>query len=65
MEAYFRAKLLETDAEQIIILQEEEIIEARFYSSDKLPSNILQMHKDLILEEKVLPKTIKPSITDD
>ncbi len=54
MEAYFRAKLLETDDEQIIKLQEEEIIEARFYSSDTLPSNILQMHKDLILQEKVL-----------
>ena len=54
MEAYFRAKLLETADEQIIKLQEEEIIEARFYSSDTLPSNILQMHKDLILQEKVL-----------
>lgn len=54
MEAYFRSKLLETDDEQIIKLQEEEIIEARFYSSDTLPSNILQIHKDLILQEKVL-----------
>ena len=54
MEAYFRAKLLETADEQIIKLQEEEIIEARFYSSDTLPSNILQLHKDLILQEKVL-----------
>ena len=54
IEAYFRAKLLETADEQIIKLQEEEIIEARFYSSDTLPSNILQMHNDLILQEKVL-----------
>lgn len=52
MEAYFRAKLPETDNEQIIKIQEEEIIEARFYSPDNLPSNILQMHKDLILQEK-------------
>ncbi len=60
MEAYFRAKLLETDNEQVIKVQEEEIIEARFYSLDKLPSNILQMHKDLILqEEKLLRKNNK------
>ena len=51
MEVYFRAKLLETDDEQIIKLQEEEIIEARFFSSDTLPSKILQTHKDLILQE--------------
>ena len=54
MEAYFRAKLLETDDEQIIKLQEEEIIEARFYSADTLFSNILQILKVLILQEKVL-----------
>ncbi len=67
MEVYFRANLLETDDEQIIKLQEEEIIEARFFSSDTLPSKILQTHKDLILQEKSTTnkRTIKPNITDD
>ena len=67
MEVYFRANLLETDDEQIIKLQEEEIIEARFFSSDTLPSKILQTHKDLILQEKSTTnkRTIKSNITDD
>jgi ADP-ribose pyrophosphatase YjhB (NUDIX family) len=56
IEAYFRAKLLETADEQIIKIQEEEIIEASFFSSDKLPYNILKMHKDLILQEKSIAK---------
>jgi len=51
MEAYFRSKLLETDTEQIIKIQEKEIIEARFFPLDSLPSNILKMHQILILEE--------------
>jgi ADP-ribose pyrophosphatase YjhB (NUDIX family) len=51
MEVYFRANLLETASEQLIKVQEEEILEARFYSLEKLPSNMLQMHKDLILQE--------------
>lgn len=51
LEVYFRASLLETANEQLIKVQEEEILEARFYSLDKLPSNMLQMHKDLILQE--------------
>ena len=51
MEAYFRAKLQETASEQIIRIQEKEIIEARFFPLDEIPSNILKTHKDLILQE--------------
>ena len=51
MEAYFRANLRETDSEQIIKIQEKEIIEARFFTLDSLPSNMLKMHKSLIVDE--------------
>ena len=51
LEAYFRAQLPETDPKQTIRIQEKEIIEARFFPLDNLPSNILKMHQKLILEE--------------
>jgi len=51
MEAYFRAELTETNYDQIIKIQENEIIEARFFPLDEIPSNILKTHKDLILQE--------------
>jgi len=51
LEAYFRASLQEAGSEQIIKIQEKEIIEARFFPLNSLPSNILKMHQNLIFEE--------------
>ena len=56
IEAYFRGILLETEPEQIIKIQQKEIVEAKFFALDKLPTNILQMHRDLIFHESM--KTI-------
>ncbi|MBL7162117.1 MAG: NUDIX domain-containing protein [Anaerolineales bacterium] len=59
MEVYFRAKLAKSHNEQIIKIQEEEIIEARFFSLDELPSSILQLQKELIQQENGTAKKMQ------
>lgn len=48
MEAYFLARLVKDKVQQMKI-QEKEIIEARFFSVDELPENILPIQKELIV----------------
>jgi ADP-ribose pyrophosphatase YjhB (NUDIX family) len=51
MEVFFRAKLAEAVNEQDFRLQEAEILEARFFSMDNLPPNLLEVQKILLLQE--------------
>lgn len=48
MEAYFLARLVKDKVQQMKI-QEKEIIEARFFSVDELPENILPIQKELLV----------------
>lgn len=52
MEVFFRAKLAESEGEQEIRLQENEVLEARFFSMENLPENMLETHKSLLHQEK-------------
>ena len=47
LEAYFRSSLTK-EIEQHIQIQKQEVLEARFFSFDELPSNILPIQKELI-----------------
>lgn len=51
MEGYFRSKLLETNGKPSIKLQDQEILEARFFPFNELPENLLKMHGHLIQKE--------------
>jgi len=46
LEVYFRSKLVGQN--ELIILQEQEVIEGRFFPLYELPSNLLPLHKELI-----------------
>jgi 8-oxo-dGTP diphosphatase len=48
MEVFFHAKLAKNKTPQIIKIQEQEIIEARFHPLNDLPANILPVQKGLI-----------------
>jgi ADP-ribose pyrophosphatase YjhB (NUDIX family) len=48
VEVYFRARLANHGQPQIIKVQEQEVIEARFFSLAELPANILPLQKELI-----------------
>jgi ADP-ribose pyrophosphatase YjhB (NUDIX family) len=48
MEAYFRARLDETQGVQEIKLQQQEVLEARFFSIDEIPGNVLPVQKGII-----------------
>jgi len=48
MEVYFRARLAKNEMPQMIKIQEQEILEARFFSLNELPANILPLQKELI-----------------
>jgi ADP-ribose pyrophosphatase YjhB (NUDIX family) len=52
MEGYFWAKLTESDQAQTMKLQKQEVLEARFFPVDCLPSKMLPFHKELILTAK-------------
>jgi ADP-ribose pyrophosphatase YjhB (NUDIX family) len=47
VEIYFQARLAKNETPQIKI-QEREIVEARFFSLNELPANILPLQKELI-----------------
>jgi ADP-ribose pyrophosphatase YjhB (NUDIX family) len=51
MEGYFQANLIETNGNPRIKIQDQEIIEARFFSFIELPSNLLESHDKLIQKE--------------
>jgi len=48
LEGYYRAQLAEYGTAQTIKLQEQEVIEARFFPLDQLPENILTLQKEMI-----------------
>jgi ADP-ribose pyrophosphatase YjhB (NUDIX family) len=48
LEVYFRARLSENGKAQVIKLQEQEVIEARFFPLSELPANIFPLQKELI-----------------
>jgi len=48
LEIYFQAKLAENCKTQDIRLQRQEVLEARFFSRDELPTNLLPLQKKLI-----------------
>jgi ADP-ribose pyrophosphatase YjhB (NUDIX family) len=52
MEVFFRAKLAESEGEQEFRLQENEVLEARFFSLEDLPENMLETHRYLLHQEK-------------
>jgi len=51
MEGYFRSTIDQTNGKHTIKIQEEEILEARFFSLNEYPENLLDTHLDLILKE--------------
>ena len=48
MEAYFCARLKDTSGVQDIKLQQQEILEARFFPFDELPDNLLPLQRKII-----------------
>jgi len=48
LEAYFRARLDSNIHAADIRIQKQEIVEARFFSTNELPANLLPIQKDLI-----------------
>lgn len=52
MEVYFRSKLKGDKSKHIFKLQDQEILEARFFDFQTLPQNLLSMHRDLIETEQ-------------
>lgn len=48
LEVYFHARLDEGMGVQTIKLQQQEVLEARFFSFDELPVNLLPMQKEII-----------------
>ncbi len=50
LEGYFRAKLV--DGNQQIVIQEDEILEARFFDLDDLPENMLPIQREVIEQSK-------------
>jgi len=48
LEVYFRARLARNSKAQIIKLQEQEVIEARFFSLSELPTNIFRLQREII-----------------
>ena len=48
LEVYFRARLDPDVPAQTMKLQAQEVLEAHFFPLDKLPSNILPFHEELI-----------------
>jgi ADP-ribose pyrophosphatase YjhB (NUDIX family) len=51
MEGYFRSRLAKPYDESSINIQTQEILEARFFSFEEMPSNILKTHHKLIINE--------------
>jgi 8-oxo-dGTP diphosphatase len=49
MEGYFWAKLTEYNQVQTIMLQKQEVLEACFFPAANLPSNMLPLHREVIL----------------
>ena len=52
LEVYFRARLNDTGGVQDIKLQQQEILEARFFSFDELPANLLPLQRKVIDQAK-------------
>jgi len=52
LEVYFRARLNDTGGVQDIKLQQQEILEARFFSFDELPANLLPLQRKIIDQAK-------------
>lgn len=48
LETYFRAHLAQSGKPQAIRLQEDEILEARFFNPSDLPSNLLALQNEII-----------------
>lgn len=48
LEAYFRARLHPGAEMQIMTLQKQEVLEARFFTIDELPPNMLPLHRELV-----------------
>lgn len=48
IEVYFCARLNADNGVQVIKLQPQEILEARFFSHDELPVNLLPLQRDII-----------------
>ena len=56
VEVYFRANLAKCGHAQVMRLQEQEVLEARFFPIDRLPSNLLPLQKQVIDTLSSLPK---------
>jgi ADP-ribose pyrophosphatase YjhB (NUDIX family) len=52
LEVYFRARLNDTGGVQDIKLQQQEILEARYFSFDELPDNLLPLQRKTIDQVK-------------
>ena len=52
LEVYFRARLKDTGGGQDIKLQQQEILEARFFPFDDLPANLLPLQRKIINQAK-------------
>lgn len=52
LEVYFRARLAKNDKAQVIKMQEQEVVEVRFFSLDDLPADVLPLQKELIEKAK-------------
>ncbi len=48
MEVYFRAQLAESPQPQVMRIQKQEVLEARFFPPDQLPTNLLPLQRALI-----------------
>ena len=48
LEVYFCARLNADNGVQVIKLQQQEVLEARFFSYDELPSNLLPIQREII-----------------
>jgi len=52
MEAYFRARINGSEREPEIRIQEEEIYEACFFTLEELPSQMMEIQRDLLEQEQ-------------
>ena len=52
LEVYFLPRLDETHGVQYIVLQQQEVLEAQFFSFNELPANLLPLQREIIYQAK-------------
>lgn len=53
LEVYFRAMLATNAQAPVIKLQQQEVIEARFFALDEMPSNLIPLQKEVISQARI------------